>query len=121
MSRKYTTGKSFSFAFSGLKEAFKNEPNFRIHLLLAIIVLVLGITLNISAIEYTILVITISFVLISELINTTLEALVDLVSPEIQEKAKVAKDVSAGAVLISAITAILVGLSIFLPKLLYLI
>lgn len=77
---------------------------------------ILGIVLKISVSEWFNLIVVIAFVLILELINTAVEAMVDMISPEIQEKAKIAKDVSAGAVLISSIAAFLVGAIIFLPK-----
>ncbi len=117
MSKKHSTSKSFSFAFEGLRSAFKNEPNLRIHLLFAIIAVSLGIILKLKTLEFAIIILTISLVITLELINTMLEALVDLVSPEIKPTAKLAKDVAASAVLVSAITAAIVGLMIFLPKL----
>lgn len=118
MSLKHPTLKSFSFAFDGIKEALKNEPNFRIHSIFAIAVLLLAIFLKVSLVEFAIIFLTIGFVLLFELINTSLEALVDLVSPEIKPRAKVAKDVAASAVLVSALTSIAVGMAIFLPKIL---
>ena len=118
MSLKHSTFKSFSFAFDGIKEAITKEPNFRIHVVLAIIAIVIGIILKLTPPELAVLVLTIGFVLILELVNTTLEAVVDLVSPETRPKAKIAKDVSAAAVLLSAILSVLVGAFLFLPKLL---
>ncbi|OGM08730.1 hypothetical protein A2W13_00845 [Candidatus Woesebacteria bacterium RBG_16_36_11] len=116
MSLKYTTLKSFSFAFDGLKAALKNEPNFRIHIVLAILVVILGLIFKFTFLELAILALTIGFVLILELINTTLEAVVNLVSPEIQDQAKIAKDVSAAAVLVSAILSVIVASFLFIPK-----
>ena len=116
MSLKHPTAKSFSYAFSGLKLAFKKEPNLRIHVLIGIIVLLVGLILNLSATEMAILVLTISFVILLELLNTTIEAMVDLASPEIKPAAKLAKDVSAAAVLISAIASVIIGALLFLPK-----
>ncbi len=81
-----------------------------------ILVIVLGFVLNLSSIEWAILIITIGLVLISEFINTSLEQIVDIVSPEKQEKAKIAKDVAAASVLVSAIVSILVAVFLFLPK-----
>ena len=81
-----------------------------------ILVIVLGFVLNLSSIEWAILLITIGLVLISEFINTSLEQIVDIVSPEKQEKAKIAKDVAAASVLVSAIVSILVAVFLFLPK-----
>ena len=107
---------SFKYAFSGVREAFQNEKNMKIHFLLMILVIVLGFVLNLSSIDWAILIITIGLVLISEFINTSLEQIVDIVSPEKQEKAKIAKDVAAASVLVSAIVSILVAVFLFLPK-----
>lgn len=116
MSRNHSPIASFGFALRGLKTAVKKEPNFRIHLLLAVAALITASILGFSTIEWLILAFTISFVLLLELVNTTLESIVNLVSPKIREEARVAKDVSAAAVLLSAIIAIIVGLTLFIPK-----
>lgn len=121
VSKKYSKINSFKFAFRGLSTALKNEPNFLVQIILGLIALFLGFFLKISSTEWLILILTISVVLILELVNTSIEALVDLVSPEIKEKAKTAKDVVASAVLISSISSIAVGLIIFLPKLISLL
>ncbi len=108
--------KSFKYAIDGIKEAFQSEKNMRVHFVLMVIAIILGIILKLSSIEWAILIITIGLVLILEFINTSLEQIVDIVSPEKQEKAKIAKDVAAAGVLISAIVAVLIGSFIFLPK-----
>lgn len=110
--------KSFTFAFAGIKEAFKSEKNLKIHFILALLAIILAIILNLSPVEWAILVITIGLVFILELINTSLEQIVDLVSPEIKEKAGIAKDVAAAGVMIAAIVSILVAAFLFLPKIL---
>lgn len=120
MSRRYTVLKSFKFAFDGLSEVTRNEPNFQIHLVIGSAALITGVLLQISSGEWLLLLFAISFVLILELFNTAMEKIVDLVSPEIHPKAKIAKDVSAAAVLISATIAIVVGFILFLPKILVL-
>jgi undecaprenol kinase/diacylglycerol kinase (ATP) len=107
---------SFGYAFSGIRTALKKEPNIRIHLVLALLAIILAYFLKFSPVEWIILAFTISFVLILELINTTLETLVNIVSPEVREEARVAKDVSAAAVLISAILSVVVGAFLYLPK-----
>ena len=117
MSKIRPLPKSFDFAFDGLKTALKNEPNFRIHIVIGVGALILGAYLKLNQTEWLLLLFTISFVLILELINTSLEAIVNLVSPKIRPYAKVAKDVSASAVLLAAIVAIIVGIVLFLPKL----
>ena len=108
--------KSFKFAADGIKEAFQSERNMKVHFLLMISVIILGLVLKLSLVEWAILIITIGLVLISEFINTSLEEIVNIVSLEIQEKAKIAKDVAAAGVLVSAIVSILVGIFLFLPK-----
>ena|SRR5688572_10483287 len=118
MSTRHSIAKSFGFAFNGLKEAFKNERNFRVQFVFAIIAIVLAFVFNLSTVEWAILLLTIAIVLILELINTSIEMVVDIISPEIQEKAKIAKDVSASAVFIASVTSVLIGAIIFLPKLL---
>ncbi len=107
---------SFKYAFSGVKEAFQSEKNMKIHFLLMVLAIIFGIVLKLSSVEWAILVVTIGLVLISEFINTSLEQIVDIVSPEKQEKARIAKDVAAAGVLVAAIVAILVGAFLFLPK-----
>jgi len=108
--------KSFKFAADGIKEALQSEKNMKVHSLLMVLAIALGIVLKLSSVEWAILTITIGLVLISEFINTSLEQIVDLVSPEKQEKAKIAKDVAAAGVLVSAIVAVLIGALLFLPK-----
>lgn len=110
--------KSFKFAFEGIKTEFRKGRNFRIQISLGVVATVLGIIYKIPSYEWLDLVLVIASVLILELINTAIEAIVDMVSPEIQEKAKIAKDVSAGAVLIASVAAVFVGAFLFLPKIL---
>jgi diacylglycerol kinase len=112
---------SFKYAFRGFRDALREEPNLQIHTAAAITACILGFLLKLNSIEWAILILTMSFVFLMELINTTLETIVDIVSPEIKEKARVAKDVSAAGVLFAALTSIIIGLLIFLPKLLNLI
>lgn len=108
--------KSFGYAFSGAAYAFGTQLNFKIHCLALMIVLALGWYLDISVQEWLTIVIVSGIVIVAELFNTALEVLVDLVSPDYHEKAKIIKDVSAAAVLIAAATAVVVGLVIFIPK-----
>ena len=118
MGKKHSIIKSFSYAFEGMATAFKNEPNFKVQVIIAVLVLLSAIILKFPLLEMGLLVLTIGIVLILELINTALEALVDLASERINPKAKIAKDVSAAAVLSSAILSVIVGTILFLPKLL---
>ena len=113
--------KSFSFAIEGLKTAFKQEVNFKVHTFVTLAVIIAALFLQFNTTEWIILLLTIAFVVVLELINTSIEAVVNLVEPEIKEQAKIAKDVSAASVMISAITAIVVGVLLFTPKLIALL
>jgi len=117
MSKTRSLYKSFGFASQGFKEALKNEPNFQIHTIIGIIVVIAAWLSGFNTFEWLLLAFTIAFVLILELFNTSLEAIVDMVSPEIKPKAKIAKDVSAAAVLIAAVLSIIVGVALFATKL----
>lgn len=108
--------KSFKYALTGIKEAFKSEKNMKVHFALAFLAIILAIILNLSPAEWAILILTIGLVFVLELVNTSLEKIVDLVSPEIKEEARIAKDIAAAGVLVSAVVAILVGSFLFLPK-----
>ena len=108
---------SFRFAFAGLWYALRTQRNTRIHLIIAAAVIGLGIWLHLSLTQWAVLTLTIGFVLVSEMLNTVAETLVDLVSPGYHPLAKTVKDVTAGAVLITAITSVIVGLLVLGPPL----
>lgn len=118
MSRSHSLAESFSYAFSGLHLAIRKEPNFRIHLLIAALALILAYFLKFSPFEWVVVILVSTIVIVVELINTVLESLVNMVSPGIQKEAKIAKDVAAGAVLFSAISSIIIGVILYLPKIL---
>ena len=107
----------FSFAWNGLREAAKLERNFRIHLLFAVLVIISGFLFKLAPSEWAIIIFVIGFVLVTELINTVIEKVIDYIKPDIHPTAKLIKDYAAGAVLSAAITAVLIGLIIFVPKL----
>ena len=109
---------SFNFAIEGLISALKNEKHMKVHILAAIIIVILAIVINASKVEILIISLSVSFVIITELVNTAVEAIIDLVSPERHPLAKLAKDVAAGAVLVAAINALCVGYLLFYDKLL---
>lgn len=109
---------SFKHAFDGFVYAVKTQPNFRFHLLATVAVILMGIYFSISPVEWLILVFTINTVLVAEMVNTSIESMVDLITLERRADAKIAKDVSAGMVLISATLAVVVALIVFLPKIL---
>ena len=108
--------KGFKYGFNGLDYAFRTQVNFKVHTIFAIFVILLGYVLEITDKEWLWILLATSMVLISELLNTALEVLVDLVSPEHNQKAGIIKDVAAGAVLVTALFAVVAGLIIFLPK-----
>lgn len=108
---------SFKFAFSGIGYVLWSQRNAKIHLVVTLAVLALGVWLKITPSGWAVLVLTIGVVMAAEMLNTAVEALVDLVSPEYHPLAKIAKDAAAGAVLWLAIAAVVVGLLILGPPL----
>lgn len=109
---------SFKHAAAGFIAAFRTQPNFRVHLLAAAIVISLSIYLKLANTEWAIIIFTISWVLLAELVNTAMESIVDLIKKDYAIEAKIAKDVAAAAVLLSALTAISIAAFILVPKLL---
>jgi undecaprenol kinase/diacylglycerol kinase (ATP) len=107
---------SFKYAFRGLKTVFEEEHNARIHLLAAVIVIVSGLAFRISVLEWLAITLTVGFVISAEIINSSIENLCDFVSPGKNDLIKKIKDLSAAAVLVSAITSVAIGLIVFLPK-----
>jgi len=111
---------SFKYALNGLRYIIKTQTNMQIHILAAIIVVVLGIFLNISTTEWLILSIIIALVLISEIVNTAIEDIVNYISPDFNKKAGLIKDLGAAFVLLAALFAIFIGGIIFIPKIIFL-
>ena len=112
---------SVGHALDGLEYTINHERNFKIELAFAMLVTILSFILKVSLIEWTILVLVISMVLALEMINTAIERCVDLVTKDYKELAKLAKDIAAGAVLIMSMFSVVIGIIIYLPKILYLI
>ncbi len=108
---------SLNHAVSGVIHAVRTEHNMRMHAFIALLVLMAALALGVSRFETAALVLVIGFVMVAELINTAIEAAVDLVTKEFHPLARTAKDVAAGAVLIAAITSVFVGVVIFFPRL----
>jgi len=108
--------KGFKYALQGIISAFKSERNMKIHVLIMLLVIIAGIILKISTIEWIICIILFALVIGAEMFNTAIEAVVDIIMPEKNDKAKFIKDVSAGAVLIFAISAAIIGMILFVPK-----
>lgn len=107
--------KSFTYAFAGIIAATK-EQNFRFHLLAVILVVIAAILTGVSKYEWLILILVMAFVLSLEMLNSALERVVDLATEEFHPLAKLSKDLAAGAVLVTAIASVIIGLIIFLPK-----
>lgn len=108
--------KSFKFAFNGIRLLITREHNAWIHCFAAICVIIAGFAFDISTTEWIAVTFAIGTVLAAEAVNSSIEAIADLVSPEYNEAIKRTKDLAAGAVLIFAISAAIVGLIIFVPK-----
>jgi len=113
--------KSFKYAFSGISYVLKTSRNFKIQLIFAVTSLMIGFLLQISQSNYVILIATIMSVLILEILNTSIESLVDLVvKKEFSSLAKISKDTSAGAVLLASINSVIIAVYIFVPKIKFL-
>lgn len=108
---------SFKNAFAGLFWALRTQPNFRVHVVLSLLALGLGFWLGITPVEMTIIVFTIILGLSAEMVNTSLEAMTDLITTEYRKDAKVAKDVAAGMMFITATGAVIIACCIFGPYL----
>ena len=109
---------SFKYAISGIITSFRTERNMKIHILVMILVIIAGIVFKLSLLDWIILVIMFGLVISAELFNTAIETTIDMITKEKNEKAKIAKDVAAGAVLVLAVASVIVGLIIFIPKIL---
>ena len=107
---------SFKYAIEGVTTSLKKERNMKIHILIMCLVIVAGIVLDITKLEWCVCIILFGLVIGAELFNTAIETTVDMITSEKDEKAKIVKDVSAGAVLVIAISSAIVGLIIFVPK-----
>ena len=113
--------RSFAYAWDGLKYCFVTQLNFKIHLFLAALTIFAGIYFNISRSEWMIIAYCIGMVVITEMLNTAIEKLADIVHQAYHPGIKLVKDIAAGAVLIAAISSAVCGAIIFLPKLFVLI
>lgn len=113
-------GRSFKYAVRGIRIIFKTQHNAWVHGLAALVAILLGLWLHISAGEWAVIILSITSVLAAEAFNTAMEIDIDLTSPNYHPYARDTKDVAAGAVLLTVLGAIAVGLIIFLPKILVL-
>jgi diacylglycerol kinase len=112
---------SFGYAFQGIGHAWRTQRHLRVHASVAVVCIGLGLALSLRAAEWAALITMITLVATMEMLNTVIEVVVDMISPNYHPGAKVAKDVAAGTVLIAALGAALVGAFIFLPRLLALL
>jgi diacylglycerol kinase (ATP) len=110
--------KSFVFAWAGIIRFFKTEHNAQIHLAATIVTIILAAVLKVNKTEAVAIIFAIAFVWVTEMINTAIEKLMDFISLERHPQIKNIKDMSAGAVLVAAIVAVIIGCVVFLPKLL---
>ncbi len=108
---------SFKYAFEGILTAFRDQPNLKLHVFAAAAVIFVGLFLDITKSDWLVVVLTIGLVITFELTNTAIEEIVDSFTDQVHPSAKKAKDVAAAAVLIASITAVVIGLIIFLPYL----
>lgn len=110
--------KSFGYAFEGVRYALEHDQNLRIHFAIASVVMIVSILLHISSFEMGIIGLMILLVIMGEMINSAVEQMVDLISSEHRKQAKIAKDVAAGMVLVTAMGSVIVGILIFIPHIL---
>ena len=109
--------RSFVYAWDGVCYVVRTQRNMRVHLTLGVLAIALGIYLHIWPVEWGLVFVAIALVLVSEMMNTVVEAVVDLASPHYHPLAKVAKDAAAGAVLLNALLAVIIALFVFIPHL----
>jgi len=105
---------SFNYAIEGFVHVLKNERNMRIHVMLGILIFVLGIVINLAKVELLFLGCIITIVLFAEMVNTAIEHTINLISNDIHPKARIIKDISAGAVLLTAVSAVILGYILFI-------
>ncbi len=108
---------SFKYAFIGLKYIITTQTNMQIHIIAGILSIVAGFYLKISTYEWLALILTIALVIVSEIVNTAIEEIVNFISPEFNKQAGLIKDIGAAFVLIAALFAIIIGAIIFIPHL----
>ena len=111
--------RSFRYAFAGLRLLLREEHNARIHATITVLVVVAGIVLRVSPVEWGVLVICIGMVLAAEAFNSAIERIADYLTTERDERIRDIKDLAAGAVLLCAIAAAIVGLIVFVPHIVY--
>lgn len=111
--------KSFQYAFQGILFFFKTEHNAWLHLLATVTITIVAWVAGVTNTEAIVLIIVVGFVWVTEMLNTCIEKAMNMISEEYDPRIKIIKDISAGAVLVAAIVALLTGLIVFVPKLMY--
>ncbi|MBE0337486.1 diacylglycerol kinase family protein [Paenibacillus sp. 28ISP30-2] len=119
--RRQSWRMTFRYAAEGVMYALRTQINMRIHVVMAFLVIAAGLSLRISRLDWLFVSVAIAMVIVAELINTAVEAAIDLISPDIHPLAKAAKDTAAGAVLLAAVFAVIIGIFVFYRPLLTLI
>ncbi|KKR21286.1 MAG: diacylglycerol kinase [Parcubacteria group bacterium GW2011_GWE2_39_37] len=109
--------KSFTYAFRGLLKTFREEQNLRVQTIAALMAIILAVFLRIERLEWALLIFSISLVILMEILNSAVERVSDVLKPRISSYVKEIKDIMAAAVLLSALSAVVIGLIIFLPYL----
>jgi len=109
---------SFKYSIAGLKYAYLNEQSLWIHTGVTILVIIFGLIFHLRLVEWLLCLIMIGFILAAELLNTAIEATVDMAMPDIHPYAKIAKDTASAAVFVLSVVAFIIGLVIFIPKIL---
>ena len=121
MPKRGTLRQAFGWAFSGVAYVIRTQRNMRIHLVVAVLAVALGLILHLNVLEWVAVLVCIALVWGTEMLNTAIEVLVDLVTPDYHEKAKAAKDIAAGVTLIFVILSVVVGLIVYTQALLRLL
>lgn len=121
MKKNFSFIESFRCAFRGMVYIFKTERNFRFHVMFSLLVLLCSLIFNLSYIELSVILIMIVIVLVLEIINTIIENIMDFLCKDYNLNIKIIKDMSSGAVLVSAFISVIVGLLIFIPKILVIV
>jgi diacylglycerol kinase (ATP) len=116
LKRPHSLLASFNYAIEGVIHVLRRERNMRVHFALATVVLVLAFTYDVTKVELMVLLISISFVLMAEMVNTAVEEMIDVATREYDPRAKIAKDVAAGAVLIASVSAATIGYLVFVDR-----
>ena len=112
--KQYSIG--LRFAWNGLKTVVKTEKNFQFHLIATALVIIIGVVCRLNGVEWSIIFLAIGLVLVAEMINTVVEKMIDYIKPDLHPQAGVIKDMAAGAVLVAALIAIIIGFLVYLPK-----